>query len=423
MIQDDFRAVIDVGTTKVTAMLVKQRPDREVELVGVGVQPCSAMRRGTISDPREVTESVRAAVKEVSVQTGKPIARAYLCLTASNLEASNQSHNVPRGGAVRAITEEDLRFALRTASNIGLPPGMRLVHVIPRGYSLDGLHGVRNPLGMHAAELNIQSHCLIGDVRHVEMLSNAVRAAGITPSEFIVAPVAIGDAVLTAEEREEGVVLVDVGGGTSDIAVYADGCIVHTTTLPVGGYQITNDLSIAFDIDYEAAEQLKLDKGSATPELVGMAEEITIQPRNVGEPINVTQREVGQIIKERVAEIFSLVQIKLEQEDLGEVSPASFVFTGGGSNVDGFAQLAKVELQRPSRIAMPRGVAGLTEQFTDPAYASAAGAVLWGIQNLPRESHVGRPPKPVESPVTDEGAPSNIFSKLATAVRSWFGKA
>ena len=119
MIQDDFRAVIDVGTTKVTAMLVKQRPDREVELVGVGVQPCSAMRRGTISDPREVTESVRAAVKEVSVQTGKPIARAYLCLTASNIEASNQSHNVPRGGAVRAITEEDLRFALRTASNIG----------------------------------------------------------------------------------------------------------------------------------------------------------------------------------------------------------------------------------------------------------------------------------------------------------------
>ena len=423
MIQDDFRAVIDVGTTKVTAMMVTQRPDREVELAGVGVQPCSAMRRGTISDPREVTEAVRAAVKEAAAQAGKPIARAYLSLTASNIEASNQSHNVPRGGAVRAITEEDLRFAVRTAGNISLAPGMKLVHVIPRGYSLDGLHGVRNPLGMHAVELNIQSHCLIGDARHVEMLSNAVRAAGVTPSEFIVAPVAIGDAVLTAEEREEGVVLVDVGGGTSDIVVYTEGSITHTTSLPVGGYQVTNDLSIAFDIDYESAEQLKLDKGSATPELVGTAEEITIQPRNVGEPMNVTQREVSQIVKERVAEIFSLVQIKLEQGELSEILPASVVFTGGGSNIDGFAQLAKVEFQRPTRIAMPRGVAGLPEKFTDPAYASAAGAVLWGIHNLPRESHVGRPPRPVESPAPQKPAPSNIFSKLATAVRSWFGKA
>ena len=423
MIQDDIRAVVDVGTTKVTAMLVHRRPDREAELIGVGVQPCSAMSRGTITDPREVTESTRAAVKEASGQAGKNITRAYLGLSASNLEASNQSNNVPRGGAARAITEEDLRFAVRTAGNFELPPGTRLVHIIPRGYSLDGLHGVRNPLGMHAAELNIQSHCLIGDTRHVEMLASAVQAAGVTPSEFIVTTVAAGDTLLTHDERDEGVVLVDIGGGTTDIVIYTEGSIVHTTSIPVGSLQITNDLSIAFDIEFEEAEKVKLEKGSATPELVGVAEEITIRPRTVGEPINVTQREVGQIVKERVAEICTLVKIKLEQVDLGEVTPASFVLTGGGSNIDGLAQLAKVQFQRPTRIATPRGVAGLPEQFMDPAYSSTAGAVVWGFQNLPRESHVGRPPRPVVSPLPEEKPSSNIFSKLARSVRSWFGKA
>ena len=423
MNQDEFRAVVDVGTTKVTAMLAHRRPDREVELVGVGVQPCSAMSRGTITDPREITESARAAIKEASAQSGKQITRAYLGLGASNIESSNQSHDVPRGGAFRAVTEEDLRFAVNTASKIELPPGMKMIHVIPRGYSLDGLHGVRNPLGMHASEVNIQSHCLIGDTRHVEALSSAVTSAGITPSEFIVTTVAAGASVLTYEEREEGVVLVDIGGGTTDIVVYAEGSIIHTTSLPVGGHQITNDLSIAFDIEIQEAENVKVEWGSATPELVGVAEEITIRPRTVGEPISVTQREVGQIVKERVSEICTLVKIKLEQGDLGEVSPSSFVFTGGGSNIDGLAQLAKVEFQRPTRIAAPRGVAGLPEQFMGPAYASSAGAVLWGFQNLARESHVGRPPRPVVSPLPEERPSSNIFSKLARSVRSWFGKA
>ena len=423
MNQDEFRAVVDVGTTKVTAMLAQRRPDREVELVGVGVQPCSAMSRGTITDPREITESARAAIKEVSAQSGKQITRAYLGLGASSIESSNHSHDVPRGGAFRAVTEEDLRFAVNTASKIELPPGVKMIHVIPRGYSLDGLHGVRNPLGMHASEVNIQSHCLIGDTRHVETLSNAVASAGISPSEFIVTPVAASASVLTYEEREQGVVLVDIGGGTSDIVVYAEGSILHTTSLPVGGHQITNDLSIAFDIEIQEAETVKLEKGSATPELVGVAEEITIRPRTVGEPISVTQREVGQIVKERVAEICTLVKIKLEQGELSEVSPSSIVFTGGGSNIDGLAQLAKVEFQRPTRIAAPRGVAGLPEQFMDPAYASSAGAVLWGFQNLARESHVGRPPRPVAGPLPEERPSSNIFSKLARSVRSWFGKA
>ena len=423
MNQDEFRAVVDVGTTKVTAMLVQRRPDREVELAGVGVQPCSAMSRGTITNPREVTESARAAIKEASAQSGKEITRAYLGLGASSIESSNHSHDVPRGGAFRAVTEEDLRFAVNTASKIELAPGMRMIHVIPRGYSLDGLHGVRNPLGMHASEVNIQSHCLVGDTRHAETLSSAVSSAGITPSEFIVTSVAAGSSVLTYEEREEGVVLVDVGGGTSDIVVYAEGSVIHTTSLPVGGHQITNDLSIAFDIEIQEAERVKVERGSATPELVGVAEEITIRPRTVGEPISVTQREVGQIVKERVAEICTLVKIKLEQGDLSEVSPSSFVFTGGGSNLDGLAQLAKVEFQRPTRIAAPRGVAGLPEQFMDPAYASSAAAVLWGFQNLSRESHVGRPPRPVVSPLPEERPSSNIFSKLARSVRSWFGKA
>ena len=266
MNQDEFRAVVDVGTTKVTAMLAQRRPDREVELVGVGVQPCSAMSRGTITDPREITESARAAIKEASDTVGQTDNARVLGLGRQQYRVIESVPRRARAGAPSGrLPKKTCDSPSIRPARSNFPPGMKMIHVIPRGYSLDGLHGVRNPLGMHASEVNIQSHCLIGDTRHVEALSNAVTSAGITPSEFIVTTVAAGASVLTYEEREEGVVLVDIGGGTTDIVVYAEGSIIHTTSLPVGGHQITNDLSIAFDVEIKEAGEREGGMGIRHP--------------------------------------------------------------------------------------------------------------------------------------------------------------
>ncbi len=389
MIQEDCRAAIDVGDSKVVAMLAVRRPNRRIELIGAGVVPSVGMSRGAITDPAEVAASIQDAIAKASAQAGMPIARAYVGLSGSHVESFNRTADVPRSGNVSPVTDHDLNAAVHASSAMDLGPDKKLLHVIPQGYSLDGLHGVRNPLGMHTAEMKIHSHVAAGSESYIEALDQAVRAAGIAPSEFIVEPVATGESVLAADERDEGVALIDIGAGDCGISVYREGSLFHTDYLPVGGHHITNDLAISFSLDYAVAEELKRSKGTAAPELVKMSEETIVHPQEMDEPVVVTIREIGHVVKERVQEIFSMILLRLEEEELPNMPINNIVFTGGGSKLQGFESLARYVFQRKVRIGLPRGLEGLPDEYRDPAYATAAGIVLWGMRNLPRENHVG----------------------------------
>ena len=391
MIQDDYRAAIDIGTTKVCTVLGKRHPDGRVELAGIGVAPCGGLRRGLVSDAAATTEAVRASVGAASEAARMPIHRAYIGLTGSHVESLNRWNRVERRSEMKTITEDDLASAMESASRIEVGEDRLLLHVIPRCYALDGIHGVRNPLGMHARELHIQSHIITGAVEHIEALKKAVLAAGVTPARAIVGPVGCADAVLAADERDGGVILADVGGGTTDVAVFYDRAIVHTAVIPVGGYQFTNDLAVAFAADYDEAEQIKLRHGTATPELVGMTEEIAIESATSAEGLTVTRREIGQLLNERVQELFRMIRLKLDVPHVEELSINRMVFTGGGAKLEGFQALAKYVFQRRARIAAPRRVNGLQDEHRDPMYAAAVGMMLWGMRNLPRESHVALP--------------------------------
>ena len=391
MIQDDYRAAIDIGTTKVCTVLGKRHPDGRVELAGIGIAPCAGLRRGLVSDVAATAEAVRASVAAASGAAGMPIHKAYIGLTGSHVESTNRWNRVQRRSEMKTITDEDLASAMASASGIKVPEDRMLLHVIPRSYALDGIHGVRNPLGMHASELHIQSHIITGAVEHIETLKRAVVAAGVTPAGAIVGPVGCADAALTADERDGGVVLADVGGGTTDVAVFHDGAIVHTAVIPVGGYQFTNDLAVAFAAEYEEAEHIKLKHGTATPELVGMTEEITVGTTASAEPLIVTRREVGQLLNERVQELFRMVRLKLDVPHVEELSINRMVFTGGGAKLEGFQALAKYVFQCQARIATPRGLGGLPDENRDPMYATAVGMMLWAMRSLPPESHVASP--------------------------------
>jgi cell division protein FtsA len=321
---------------------------------------------------------------------------------------------------MRTVTDLDISAAKKAAGAVDLASDRKLLHVIPRSYALDRLYGIRNPLGMHTGELRVESHVITGSISKITDLHNAVSDAGVRVSQMVVEPVASADAVLTADEREEGAVLVDVGGGTSDIAVYHDGAVVHTAVIPVGGFQFSNDLSIAFDIDFDAAEELKIEHGTAAPELAGMKDEITLHPTTMDQPLTITKREVGQILKERASELLQMILLKLDMPHLADIPLDRIVFTGGGAKLDGFLNIAKFVFQRKVRLATPRGLDGMPEGANDPSYSAAVGIALWGMRNLPAENHVSER-KRVSVSANSDSVTQSSKGALST-LRGWLPK-
>ena len=413
MLQEDFKVAIDIGTTKVCAIIARKRPDHRIEVTGLSVVPCEGMSKGLVVDPAAVTSAVVKSIETASEDAGVDVDTVYVGLTGNHVESSNRWTSVPRSEGMRVITDTDLSSAMAASSAIDLADDRKLLHVIPRSYALDGLHGVRNPLGMHTGELHVQSHVITGSISKINELENAISGAGVGISSMIIEPLASAHAALTADEREEGAILIDVGGGTSDIAVYHDGAVLHTAVIPVGGYQFSNDLSIAFDIDFDEAEKLKIQHGTAAPELTGMKEEITLNPHSMHQPLIITKREVGQILKERASELFRMIQFKLEEPHLVDIPLDRIIFTGGGAKLEGFLNIAKYIFQRKVRLAKPRGLDGMPPGADDPAYSAAAGIVLWGMRNLPTSSHAERP-KSSES--------KKLWANVLSVVRKWFSK-
>ena len=413
MLQEDFRVAIDIGTTKVCTIIARKRPDHRIEATGISVVPCEGMSKGLVADPAAVTSAVVKSIETASEDAGVDVDTVYAGLTGNHVESSNRWASVPRAEGMRVITDTDLSSAMAASSAIDLADDRKLLHVIPRSYALDGLHGVRNPLGMHTGELHVQSHVITGSISKINELENAISDAGVGISSMIIEPLASAHAALTADEREEGAILIDVGAGTSDIAVYHDGAVLHTAVIPVGGYQFSNDLSIAFDIDFDEAEQLKIQHGTAAPELTGMKEEITLNPHSMHQPLIITKREVGQILKERASELFRMIQFKLEEPHLADIPLDRIVFTGGGAKLEGFLNIAKYIFQRKVRLAKPRGLDGMPPGADDPAYSAAAGIALWAMRNLPANSHTERL-KTSES--------RKLWANALSVVRKWFSK-
>lgn len=381
------------------------------------------MSKGIVAESDSVTAAIKESVEAAASDAGVEVNTVYAGLTGSHVESKNRWANVPRSEGMRAVTDADLSAAKNAAGSMDLADDRQLLHVIPRSYALDGLHGVRNPLGMHTGELHVESHVITGSISKITELRNAVSDAGVRVSSMVVEPVASAGAVLTADEREEGAVLVDVGGGTSDIAVYFDGSLVHTAVIPIGGFQFSNDLSIAFAIDFESAEELKIEHGTAAPEFTGMKEEITLHPMTMLQPLTISKREIGQVLKERATELFHMIQLKLEEPHLADIPTDRIVFTGGGAKLDGFLNIAKYIFQRKVRLASPRGLDGMPEGTNDPAYSAAAGIALWGVRNLPVENHVGQ--RKISHTSDDPGTTNSISEESMSPlslIRGWLPK-
>ncbi|MBI4305206.1 MAG: cell division protein FtsA [Chloroflexi bacterium] len=389
MIQEDIRVAIDLGTTKVCATVGKSRPDGSVEVTGMGVAPSRGMQRGNVTDGAEVTEAVRAAVYSAEKEAGISVRSAYVGLGGSHIESRNQWTRVPNTG-VSVVTQRDISRALQIARSEAANGGTHLLHVLPRSYALDGIYGVRNPLGMHASEMYIQTHVITGAPESIAMLKSVVEAAGVAVAGLVVQPVAAAEASLTPQEKDEGVILIDIGGGTTDVAVFYEGTIVHTNVLPVGGWQFTNDLVQAFNTTFDEAEKLKITHGAAIPAVRGANDEISVNSSGMDQPLVITRRELSQLIHDRAAEMLEMVRLKLQAPHLRDIQLNRYVLTGGGAKLDGFQALVRATFQGKVRTTGPaREVVNLPSTRQDPSYTASIGLLIWGMDNLPRDTHVG----------------------------------
>ncbi|MBE0415338.1 MAG: cell division protein FtsA [Dehalococcoidia bacterium] len=393
MAKNEVIASIDVGTTKICSIMATAGSGGGLQVLGVGISPSRGLHKGLVVNIPEAKESIRASVRKAEQASGLKMESAYVGVTGRHISSLNKQGVVSISRGDRLVRTDDLRRVLQTARTIAIPTDRKLLHIIPRGYALDGQTGVKNPVGMHGFRLDVETHVITAAVTSVQNLVKCIRGVGIDIEDLILEPLASSEAVLRPDEKDAGVILADIGGGTTDIAIFKDGSIWHTAILPVAGYQITRDIAIGLGLPFDVAEEMKKKYGSVMPIQDGKEEESAI---NVENGYGVSYRDLCVIIRARVEEILKLIALELPGSDYVKDVPAGLVLTGGTSNLPGVEVLGQKVLGLPARVGIPMGVYGIADVLPDPAYATSVGLLLWSIRK--EEGEVGWQSRRISQP-------------------------
>ncbi len=374
-------AAIDVGTTKVCTLIARIGPNGELEILSVGIEQSLGMRKALVVDMGGMQEAVRKSWTKATAHLKGQVHGACIGVTGSHIASLHTTGAIAslNGAAEKVVTRQDMQRAVKL-SYPKVPEHQELLHVIPLAYSVDTARGVRNPVGLKGRQLSVESHAIIGEAASLENVVRAVEGAGVAVKSMVLEPLASAEAVLTGDEREMGVVLVDIGGGTSDIAIFQHGVMAHTSVIPVAGYQFTNDVAMAFGVPYAVAEQAKLKYGHLIADEVGPNEVVHLSVEKEGErPLQVRRRDLSRFLNDRGVELLRLIRLKVKQAGLEVMPPGGIVFTGGGANLPGWEQLTHEYLPGPVRIAQPRDILGLPAELKSATYSTSIGILLWSI--------------------------------------------
>jgi len=380
---------IDVGTTKIATIVANVKAQDDVEILGVGIAPSHGLHKGIVVNMEEAKQSIAASVKEARRISGVHIDSAYVGVTGRHISSLNNKGVVAIPRSDRLVRSQDLKRVLSAARTVNVSEGKRVLHAIPRSYALDGQIGVRQPVGMHGARLDVETHIITASISSIQNLAKCVRGIGVDVEDLILEPLASAEAVLTPEEREAGVIMADIGGGTTDIAVFKGGNIYHTSIIPVAGYQVTSDISIGLGLPFNIAENMKKTYGNVTPALdVDPAAEVV----GISNGHHASYRELCDIIKARMEELLQLILLEMPSTDYQTLAPFGVVLTGGTSNLTGLDDLGRSVLQMPVRKGRPlsAGVYGISDILHDPSYATTLGLILWQMRGKEGSSFVAR---------------------------------
>jgi len=397
---------LDIGTSKIACVVAESGSDGRLDVVGVGTHPSRGLRKGVVVNIESTVESIRLAVEEAELMAGIEIKSVFTGIAGSHIRGYN-SHGVVaiKGGEV---APEDVERVVDAARAMKIPADQKILHILPQEYIIDNQDGIREPVGMSGVRLEAKVHIVTGAVSSAQNIIKCCNRCGLDVADMVLEQVASSEAVLVQDEKDIGVALVDIGGGTTDIAVFLDGAIRHTCVIPIGGDHLTNDLVVGLRTSAREADQLKKKYGACMVSLVSPEDQVEV-PSVGGRPPRPMPRQVmAQILEPRVEELFELVKAELHRSGFQELVAAGLVLTGGSSLLDGMVELAEEIFDMPVRLGRPCGVGGLVDVVSSPIYATGVGLIQYGQHYRQTTPEGGRSSKPV-------------FSRVWARMRHWFG--
>lgn len=375
-----------MGSSMVRVLVAQLEPEQQQPtILGVGVSPMAGMQKGVITDVEEAVASTSRALDIAERISGVPIERAYVSMNGSHITSQNSRGVIAVSRADGEITPDDVARVINAAQAISLPNNREILHVLPQNFIVDGQEYIHDPVGMTGVRLEVETHIIEGSAPFIKNLTKVVNQAGVHIEDFVFAPLAAATAILEKRQRELGVVLVDLGAGTTSMVVYEENRLLHTAVLPLGSSHITNDIAIGLRTSIDIAETIKVEHGTAQPGEIKANDTIVIEGEGI-EQESVSRKEVANIISARLEEIFQFVDRELKRISRSGLLPAGVVLTGGGAQMSGILELAKQKLRLPVRIGKPHNLPGLSEQTDSPAFAVAMGLMMWAMEQERRPS-------------------------------------
>jgi cell division protein FtsA len=371
---------LDVGTTKICAVIGEPRPGGSLDIIGVGNAPSRGLRRGVVVNIDSTVEAIKQAIAEAEQMAGAEVSRVYAGVAGGHIRSLNSRGVVAVSGREREVSPVDVERAVDAARAINVSQDREIIHVLPQTFMVDDADGVREPLGMSGVRLEVEVHIVTAAVTSVQNVVRSVNRAGLAVQDIVLEPIASAEAVLCPDEKELGVVLIDIGGGTTDMALFRDGAVWHTAVLPLGGDHITNDVAVGLRTPMADAEALKKGYGCALTSLVPAEETVDVPSVGGRKPRQLSRQVLSEIIQPRVEEIFTLVVRELARAGFPDAATAGVVVTGGSSIMEGVPELAEAVFDLPVRRGVPDEVGGLADVVRSPIYATGVGLALYGAR-------------------------------------------
>ncbi|WP_230623321.1 MULTISPECIES: cell division protein FtsA [Chromobacterium] len=371
---------LDIGTSKIVAIVAEVLEDGQLNIVGMGHTPSRGLKRGMVVNIESTVQAIQRALEEAELMADCKIHEVFVGIAGSHIKSVNSHGMVAIKD--REVTKMDIDRVIETARAVTIPPDHQVLHILTQEYSIDGQEGVREPLGMSGVRLEAKVHIVTGAVSAAQNVTKCVRRCGLEVSDLVLQPMASAIAVLSEDEKDLGVCLIDIGGGTTDIAVYVGGAIRHTAVIPIAGDQITNDIAMALRTPTKEAEDIKIQHGVS---LVAMADPAQmIEVPGVGErgPRQMSRATLAEVIEPRVEELFQLVQQELRRSGFEELLSSGMVLTGGASLMPGMVELAEEVFHLPVRVGVPKYVGGLAEVVKTPRFSTGVGLLLYGKDQI-----------------------------------------
>ena len=402
--KNNYIVGLDIGTTKICCIIGETKDNEKIDIIGIGQYPSRGLRKGVVVNIDSTVESIKNAVEEAELMAGCEIDSVYVGIAGGHINSLNSHGIIAAKG--REIEQKDVERVIEAAKAIAIPLDREVIHVLPQEYIVDNQDGIKNPLGMDGVRLEAKVHIVTAAVTSAQNIVKCVNKAGLTVSDIVLEQLASSESVLSPDERELGVAMIDIGGGTSDLAIFYQGAIKHTAVLTIAGAQMTNDIAIGLRTPNAEAEKIKQSFGCAYSPLIEEGDNIETPSVGGREPRTVPRQILSEIIEARTREMFELLDHEINESGYREIISSGIVLTGGAASMYGMADLAEDVFQSPVRVGTPIDLGGLVDVVNNPMYATCTGLIQYGF----KRNKIG---------LVRELQGRNLFDKIFSRMKDW----